>query len=190
MVPLGTHKISDQQKRVKDLSLILFFFSGELHIVHQNTKYGSFKDAIPYEDGLAVLGILIEVNAGNSSQTGYMEFYYFTSGWEYCHHLFSFKLTDRDNIAFRHLEKIENIIDPLCLFLQKCVSHLIPSIFNKQLAKLVVVSHGCQNSDQHKSNSTFVSHFVTFKRCHFRVPIKSSPPIISNFKKIKLRKSL
>ncbi|XP_046637172.1 carbonic anhydrase 14-like isoform X3 [Daphnia pulicaria] len=56
-------------------------YAGELHIVHYNTKYGNFIDAIPQEDGLAALGILI-------------------------------KLTDRDNLAFRHLEQFENIIDP------------------------------------------------------------------------------
>ena len=32
-----------------------------MHIVHYNTKYGSFANAVPHPDGLAVLGVLIEV---------------------------------------------------------------------------------------------------------------------------------
>lgn len=36
-------------------------YPGELHIVHYNAKYGSFEEATKYEDGLAVLGILIEL---------------------------------------------------------------------------------------------------------------------------------
>ena len=36
-------------------------FSAELHLVHFNTKYGSFGDAVDKEDGLAVLGILLKV---------------------------------------------------------------------------------------------------------------------------------
>lgn len=37
-------------------------YSGELHLVHWNTtKYGSFAEAAQYDDGLAVLGIFLEV---------------------------------------------------------------------------------------------------------------------------------
>ena len=36
-------------------------FSAELHLVHFNTKYGSFGDAVDKPDGLAVLGILLKV---------------------------------------------------------------------------------------------------------------------------------
>ncbi|EFX88119.1 alpha-carbonic anhydrase [Daphnia pulex] len=56
-------------------------YSAELHVVHYNTKYGSFDNAVPHADGLAVLGILIDLQA-------------------------------RDNIAFRHLEQFDKIIDP------------------------------------------------------------------------------
>ncbi|XP_046449473.1 putative carbonic anhydrase 3 isoform X1 [Daphnia pulex] len=56
-------------------------YPAELHIVHYNSKYGSFNGALSHDDGLAVLGILIELQA-------------------------------RDNIAFRHLEQFDNIIDP------------------------------------------------------------------------------
>ena len=34
---------------------------GELHLVHYNTKYGSFADATAHSDGLAVLGIFLNV---------------------------------------------------------------------------------------------------------------------------------
>ena len=37
-------------------------FSAELHLVHFNTKYGSFGDAVDKPDGLAVLGILLKVS--------------------------------------------------------------------------------------------------------------------------------
>ena len=36
-------------------------FSAELHLVHFNTKYGSFGEAADKPDGLAVLGIFIKV---------------------------------------------------------------------------------------------------------------------------------
>ena len=39
----------------------LQMFSAELHLVHFNTKYGSFGDAVDKPDGLAVLGILLKV---------------------------------------------------------------------------------------------------------------------------------
>ena len=34
---------------------------GELHIVHYNSKYGSFAEATQHSDGLAVLAVLIEL---------------------------------------------------------------------------------------------------------------------------------
>jgi hypothetical protein len=36
-------------------------YPAELHIVHFNAKYGSFNDAVAHPDGLAVLGIMMEV---------------------------------------------------------------------------------------------------------------------------------
>uniref|UniRef100_A0A8B9UX68 Carbonic anhydrase n=1 Tax=Anas zonorhyncha TaxID=75864 RepID=A0A8B9UX68_9AVES len=36
-------------------------FAGELHVVHYNTKYENFKVALGYPDGLAVLGVFLEV---------------------------------------------------------------------------------------------------------------------------------
>jgi len=36
-------------------------FDGELHLVHYNTKYGSFSEAVDKPDGLAVLGIFLKV---------------------------------------------------------------------------------------------------------------------------------
>ncbi|NXK49471.1 CAH9 anhydrase, partial [Chauna torquata] len=36
-------------------------FAAELHVVHYNTKYDSFKAAMAHPDGLAVLGVLLEV---------------------------------------------------------------------------------------------------------------------------------
>ena len=35
-------------------------FPGEMQIIHINSKYGSFDDAIHYADGLAILSVLIE----------------------------------------------------------------------------------------------------------------------------------
>ena len=52
-----------------------------MHIVHYNDKYGSFPEAVVHPDGLAVLGIMIELEA-------------------------------RDNIAFRHLEHFDDVINP------------------------------------------------------------------------------
>jgi len=33
----------------------------ELHIVHYNTKYGTYADATTHSDGLAVLGVFLKV---------------------------------------------------------------------------------------------------------------------------------
>jgi carbonic anhydrase len=39
-------------------------YSGELHLVHWNkTKYGSFAEALGQPDGLAVLGVFLQVRA-------------------------------------------------------------------------------------------------------------------------------
>ncbi|KAL4234210.1 Carbonic anhydrase [Mactra antiquata] len=38
-------------------------YAAELHLVHYNTKYGTFKKAVDKSDGLAVLGIIIEAGA-------------------------------------------------------------------------------------------------------------------------------
>ena len=35
--------------------------SGELHLVHYNSMYGTYENAVNYADGLAVLGIFLEV---------------------------------------------------------------------------------------------------------------------------------
>ena len=44
------------------LSQIVFLrYPAELHMVHYNAKYGGFNEAVPFQDGLAVLGIMIEV---------------------------------------------------------------------------------------------------------------------------------
>lgn len=50
------------KKKKKKLKLnLLHSYAGELHIVHYNSKYGSFSEATKHSDGLAVLAILIEV---------------------------------------------------------------------------------------------------------------------------------
>ncbi|NXJ70189.1 CAH9 anhydrase, partial [Rostratula benghalensis] len=36
-------------------------FAAEIHVVHYNTKYNSFNEAMTYPDGLAVLGAFLEV---------------------------------------------------------------------------------------------------------------------------------
>jgi carbonic anhydrase len=38
-----------------------FRYPAELHMVHYNSKYGTFSEALSHEDGLAVFGIMIEV---------------------------------------------------------------------------------------------------------------------------------
>ena len=38
-----------------------FRYPAELHMVHYNTKYGGFTEATAFQDGLAVLGVMIEV---------------------------------------------------------------------------------------------------------------------------------
>ncbi|XP_071522340.1 uncharacterized protein [Panulirus ornatus] len=37
-------------------------FPAELHLVHYNTEYGSVEEAVKYEDGLAVLGIMLVIS--------------------------------------------------------------------------------------------------------------------------------
>ena len=39
--------------------MILFSYDGELHIVHYNTKYQSFSEALDKPDGLAVVGVFL-----------------------------------------------------------------------------------------------------------------------------------
>ena len=46
----------------------LFSYAGEMHLVHYNSKYGDYKSALKHSDGLAVLGILFQVNSINYSQ--------------------------------------------------------------------------------------------------------------------------
>lgn len=41
-------------------------YAGEIHYVHWNTKYGSFNEALKYGDGLAVLGVFLEVGKQNA----------------------------------------------------------------------------------------------------------------------------
>ena len=43
-------------------------YAGEMHLVHYNSKYGDYKSAVKNSDGLAVLGILFQVNSINYSQ--------------------------------------------------------------------------------------------------------------------------
>ena len=40
----------------------LLWFLLQVHLVHWNTKYGSFNDALGEDDGLAVIGIMIQVH--------------------------------------------------------------------------------------------------------------------------------
>ena len=50
------------KKKKKKLKLnLLHSYAGELHIVHYNSKYGSFAEATQHSDGLAVLAVLIEL---------------------------------------------------------------------------------------------------------------------------------
>lgn len=42
-------------------------FAAELHIVHYNSRYDSAKEALNHHDGLAVLGILFDVNVSFQS---------------------------------------------------------------------------------------------------------------------------
>ncbi|GMS97197.1 hypothetical protein PENTCL1PPCAC_19372, partial [Pristionchus entomophagus] len=41
--------------------------SGEVHFVFYNTNYGSFADALPYDDGLAVLGVFMKEGEQNDA---------------------------------------------------------------------------------------------------------------------------
>lgn len=41
-------------------------FPCELHLVHYKTSYGSLAEAIMHEDGLAVLGVMLKVDANNN----------------------------------------------------------------------------------------------------------------------------
>lgn len=44
-----------------------YSYAAELHLVHYNTKYGTFAKATAFQDGLAVLGILIKVRVSSPS---------------------------------------------------------------------------------------------------------------------------
>lgn len=39
-----------------------FFLLFQLHLVHWNTKYGAFEEALKYPDGLAVVGVFLKVS--------------------------------------------------------------------------------------------------------------------------------
>ena len=39
--------------------MILLSYDGELHIIHYNTKYQSFSEALDKPDGLAVVGVFL-----------------------------------------------------------------------------------------------------------------------------------
>ena len=43
-----------------------------MHLVHYNKRYGSLTEAVNYPDGLAVIGVMIEVNNRNN----HVFFYY------------------------------------------------------------------------------------------------------------------
>jgi len=48
--------------------MALFSYAGEMHLVHYNSKYGNYSNALKYSDGLAVLGVLFQVSPINNSQ--------------------------------------------------------------------------------------------------------------------------
>ncbi|KAK4289274.1 hypothetical protein Pmani_037744 [Petrolisthes manimaculis] len=43
-------------------------FPGELHLVHYRNDYGSLKKAIQYQDGLAVLGVMLQLSSKDNSK--------------------------------------------------------------------------------------------------------------------------
>lgn len=47
-----------------DMLLILLFhsFAAELHMVHYKASYGTVAEAIKFPDGIAVLGIMLEIS--------------------------------------------------------------------------------------------------------------------------------
>jgi len=45
-------------------------YDGELHLVHYNTAYGSFADAVDKPDGLAVLGVFLKVGETSHAEFG------------------------------------------------------------------------------------------------------------------------
>ncbi|XP_055357847.1 uncharacterized protein LOC129602739 [Paramacrobiotus metropolitanus] len=42
-----------------------FAYAGEIHFVHWNRRYGSFQSALSYHDGLAVVGVFLEIGMPN-----------------------------------------------------------------------------------------------------------------------------
>nr|CAH0103073.1 unnamed protein product [Daphnia galeata] len=58
----GNNSAHGSEHRIKSK-----WYPAELHLVHYNTKYGSFSEATKYEDGLAVLGVFIKVGKNANS---------------------------------------------------------------------------------------------------------------------------
>ena len=57
------HGIIHHEKLIWPLFVIIRY-PAEIHVVHYNDKYGDFSEASHHADGLAVLGILVEVSHG------------------------------------------------------------------------------------------------------------------------------
>lgn len=45
------------------IKILLTRYSAEVHMVHYNTKYDNFSQAVAFQDGLAVLAIMVDVSA-------------------------------------------------------------------------------------------------------------------------------
>ena len=54
-------KNSHRREYIINNILCRFSYPAELHKVHYNTKYGSYINATSFRDGLAVLGVFINV---------------------------------------------------------------------------------------------------------------------------------
>ena len=64
---LHFHWASDHKKGGSEHLIGSKRYSAEMHLVHFNDKYGTLAEAVKHEDGLAVLGVFLDIQGKNDN---------------------------------------------------------------------------------------------------------------------------